>query len=529
MAAFEPPFPLNEASRRRGQDPQEVEALFGRLLSYIYHALPDPPVSAYGDLCILFDADGGGVDRLSLLPDSLLANIVSRLPVKDAARTAVLSRRWRPVWRAAPLVLLDTHLLPGPDADYPDAIPTHLDRARSAAVAAAVSRVLAAHPGPFRCVRLACCYMDEHRAQFERWLRLLARKGVQELFLINRPWPLEIRSPIPATLFGMPDLTCLYLSFCVLPDTAGLPRGAAFPRLRQLGLCALAVRARELEFFLSRSPVLDVLCFEGLVAPLRLRLVSHSLRCLQVHACKLDRIAVVDAPRLERLFLHTHPSEGRKNIVKIGDAPALRLFGQFAMENDELQVGNTIIKAGTVANPSAMVPAVKTLDVEVRFGVRGDAKMLPSFLRCFPNVERLHIHSKKTTESTGRISIKFWQESGAIKCAPSRITTMAFHDFHGDRNEVSFLKFVIESAPMLRTLMIVYANGCFGSRDEATSKAKGLFAGKRATEPCMLVVCESEYAEGGGLWDFEKGSDFSCNDPFGYVVCSSFGVRRWSV
>ena len=94
-----------------------MEALFGRVLSYIYHALPDPPVTAYGDLCILFDADGGGVDRLSLLPDSLLANIVGRLPVKDAARTAVLSRRWAPVWRAAPLVLLDTHLLPDPDPD----------------------------------------------------------------------------------------------------------------------------------------------------------------------------------------------------------------------------------------------------------------------------------------------------------------------------------------------------------------------------------------------------------------------------
>ena len=71
---------------------------------------------------------------------------------------------------------------------------------------------------------------------------------------------------------------------------------------------------------------------------------------------------------------------------------------------------------------------------------------------------------------------------------------------------------------MLRTLVIVYANGCFGSRDEATSKAKALFAGKRATEPCMLVVCESKYTEGGGLWDFRKGSDFSCNDPFGQVL-----------
>jgi hypothetical protein len=43
------------------------------------------------------------LDRLSLLPDALLRDIVSRLPIKDVVRTAVLSRRWRPLY-AAPSV-----------------------------------------------------------------------------------------------------------------------------------------------------------------------------------------------------------------------------------------------------------------------------------------------------------------------------------------------------------------------------------------------------------------------------------------
>lgn len=49
------------------------------------------------------------------------------------------------------------------------------------------------------------------------------------------------------------------------------------------------------------------------------------------------------------------------------------------------------LQAGTRASPSTMVPSVKILGIIVCFGVRNEAKMLPSFLRCFPNVETLHV------------------------------------------------------------------------------------------------------------------------------------------
>ena len=38
-----------------------------------------------------------------------------------------------------------------------------------------------------------------------------------------------------------------------------------------------------------------------------------------------------------------------------------------------------------------MVPSVKVLALKVRFGIRKEAKTLPAFLRCFPNVETLHV------------------------------------------------------------------------------------------------------------------------------------------
>ena len=139
------------------------------------------------------------------------------------------------------------------------------------------------------------------------------------------------------------------------------------------------------------------------------------------------------------------------------------------------------------------------------------------------------MQSKKTTESTGRLSIKFWKESGAIKCVTSSINMLSVHDFRGERSELAFLKFFIESAQMLKVLVIVYANGCFSSRGEASSKVKALFAGRRATQCCKVAVCESRHPEGGSNWNFEQGSDFSFEDAFGIIGCSSFGLSQWSV
>uniref|UniRef100_A0A453GHL0 F-box/LRR-repeat protein 15/At3g58940/PEG3-like LRR domain-containing protein n=1 Tax=Aegilops tauschii subsp. strangulata TaxID=200361 RepID=A0A453GHL0_AEGTS len=68
-----------------------------------------------------------------------------------------------------------------------------------------------------------------------------------------------------------------------LPDTAAVPRGARFPNLRELILCLNTMEERDLAFLLERSPVLEFLFIMGNQAGgVRLRLVSHSLRCVQL-------------------------------------------------------------------------------------------------------------------------------------------------------------------------------------------------------------------------------------------------------
>jgi len=170
--------------------------------------LPYPPAATTAPLSgAVRSLDG--VDRISFLPGGILRDIVSRLPVKDAARTTILSTRWRRVWHTTPLVLVDAHLLPSAS------IGTGCSRlgADPRDISDAVSTVLAAHPGPFRCVYLTGTPMEAHPDELALWLQHLAAKGVQELIFLSCTTNFDSTVHLPATLFRCTSLTKLYIGF----------------------------------------------------------------------------------------------------------------------------------------------------------------------------------------------------------------------------------------------------------------------------------------------------------------------------
>jgi hypothetical protein len=104
----------------------------------------------------------------------------------------------------------------------------------------------------------------------------------------------------------------------------------------------------DLEHVLACSPDLQILALiasSGIFSgPSRARISSDSVRCVLLWSSMADELALVDAPRLQRLILHADAAGSPRTMkVQIGYAPDLTVLGYLETATHVLVIGNTTI------------------------------------------------------------------------------------------------------------------------------------------------------------------------------------------
>ncbi|XBI51726.1 hypothetical protein VPH35_034208 [Triticum aestivum] len=420
--------------------------------------------------------------NISALAEDIQRQIVSKLPMKEAGRTTVLSSGWRYIWRSTPLDLDANSLIPSGDngSDDPDAVVSR------------VSQVIGSHEGPFRSVHL------NSKA-------ILHQKS-------------KLRECLPEEILQCTSLVRLYVAVCNFPYTGLRPAAdVRFLELLELGLCSVGLCEVDLDRVLAGSPKLEKLAFVcGRVALTRIDLVSPRLRCVLFwHAVPSHQLAVVDAPRLERIILWEDDAYCKTPAkIKIGSAPLLRAIGYLNPTLHVLQIGDELIMAGTSASPTAEVPSVNILAIDFQFGAAKEERMVLSFLTCFPRIQILHVKNggslfKTFVDSDGTL----WKKKiDPIKSVKSTIEKIVLYGFCGGDSELSFFKSILKSANKLKEICIVFSDDVFSTGTEADMDEKWRRAAasvELANVTLQIFRVHKHYT-----WNYKTASDLLLSDPF---------------
>ncbi|KAL9234736.1 hypothetical protein vseg_009569 [Gypsophila vaccaria] len=198
--------------------------------------------------------DTDGKDRLSSLPDDIIANILPLLSIKNAAATSVLARPWRAAWSR--MTYLNLHIdlsLPHPPS------PSSLSFLPRHVLPKLVSKNVSI------CFRDCSSKFDV--AVLEPWFRLFCDWHFQDIHFKCEVNGATITPSSLGILNGISNnLRSLKLDHVMAP----LHLSTVFPKLTYLLLNWTSYDSKEVEYFLYASPVLEVLVlkfgqFDGFV------------------------------------------------------------------------------------------------------------------------------------------------------------------------------------------------------------------------------------------------------------------------
>ncbi|OMO76913.1 hypothetical protein CCACVL1_15372 [Corchorus capsularis] len=114
------------------------------------------------------------VDRISSLPDPLLENVLFKLPIKEAARTGILSKSWKGLWVPHPYISLS-------DNDLIDDDPDNWSIRNNKFIKIVDKLLLRRHENArIKKLQLSCRQGVED-AVFSRWYGAVLKDGLEEL------------------------------------------------------------------------------------------------------------------------------------------------------------------------------------------------------------------------------------------------------------------------------------------------------------------------------------------------------------
>uniref|UniRef100_A0A803MEZ9 F-box domain-containing protein n=1 Tax=Chenopodium quinoa TaxID=63459 RepID=A0A803MEZ9_CHEQI len=392
-----------------------------------------------------------GEDRLSSLPDAILTEILSCLPINSAATTSVLSRRWRHLWTG--VTRFEIYNI---KSRYP---PDFLS---------IVSNILMHLTSPkidvfkiqVRSIITLVIELDE----LESFFHEICRRNVQQL-ICNGEEYCDKYFPVPTCLLSCQSLVTLELFGSLEYDwekNKNRDVQLKLPNLKKLTFCYLRQVPPWLDSLSESSPLLEELTLMFALFGYRqlpntmplLNLSFPNLKSLNlmVEACYEEPgvdVISIDAPKL------THLQINHIFGYHLGPLPYKGMSSIYNLELKLQQYCNVFTDLSVNVNLlmfSNLVHLTTTLD---RVDLNGCKDLLVS-LQCFPNLKHLHVKLEEMDYGS-KMKHRNWHAPDIVpSCLMSKLKTIDIKGLQlsGSIGGLKLLGYILGNAKVLEKLYL---------------------------------------------------------------------------
>ncbi|CAL9231198.1 unnamed protein product [Arabidopsis halleri] len=425
-----------------------------------------------------------GQDRISLLPDHLLCQILSDLPTKIVVKTSVLSKRWKRVWLSVPLANFDVSEFRG-YYEFASVVHGFLD----------ISRETCIH-------KLKLALKRSHNAvdqsYLTQWIHKAVMRKVQHLDILSCRWSYLGTELMPFSLYTCETLVSLKLHYVSLPDFDYV----SLPRLKIMHLeDNIYPNDALLENLISSCPVLEALNVardvENIVKVLRVRSLSLKSLILVLDGDGYTEDdgweVVIDAPGLSYLSLRDDQS---KSFVLSSLSSPAKVDFDISFDAVRSVVRNFFSRLSSVRDMTMSGTTLKVLSRYMRheplpqfpnmirfYAVfyNSDLEKLPNFLESCPNLKSLVLELEEFKKN------EILNLSSSIpKCLRSSLEYVEIHTrISGAEPEMKLVKYFLENSAVLKKFTLRL--GC-KRMEEKSIIFMELLRFRRCSASCEVVV-----------------------------------------
>ncbi|KAF3446264.1 hypothetical protein FNV43_RR11443 [Rhamnella rubrinervis] len=377
------------------------------------------------------------LDRISSLPSHIMEQILSRLPIRDAVRTGILSSKWRYKWAELPHLVFDNQCVSFSSQDQ--AVVKNK-------LLSIIDHVLLLHFGPIHKFKLS------HRDllavnDIDRWILYLSRSSIKEFVL--EIWKGQ-RYSMPSCLFSCQNLTHLELFNCLLKPPLSFN---GFKSLKTLDLQHITMAQHVFDNMISGCPLLEKLTLMNFDGFTHLNIEAPNLKEFDVGGVFED-VGFKNTFHLAVISVGLY-ANGLKGAL--GDSSNLHKFFDHLPLLQRLEIQSYFLKylAVGVVLRNLPKPCVNLNYLSVRISLNDLEEISTAIclLRSAPNLQELEILAR-TEERTDMGTVTNFWEHDYCNCSLTQLKLVKVTGIYGTKTELELINFMLSTSPVLEKMIV---------------------------------------------------------------------------